>query len=131
VIFCSSGTTGNVKMMVTDGKALCNQICGALDMPKETPDILHPGKSNVLAMIPFHHIFGFTAVFLWYTFYGKCIVYPSSMANTDIQNAIVKGKCTHIYSVPLFWDAIAQRVLRLAAQGGQRNEADSSRYDRL
>lgn len=122
VIFCSSGTTGNVKMMVTDGKALCNQICGAIDMPKETKDILHPGKSNVLAMIPFHHVFGFTAVFLWYTFYGKCIVYPSSMASNDIQNAIVKGKCTHIYSVPLFWDAIAQKVLRLAAQGGQRNE---------
>jgi long-subunit acyl-CoA synthetase (AMP-forming) len=122
VIFCSSGTTGAVKMMVTDGKALCYQIAGAIDMPKESVTILHPGKSNVLAMIPFHHIFGFTAVFLWYTFYGKCIVYPSSMGSKDIISAIKKGKVTHIYSVPLFWDAIAQNVLRSAAQGGQRNQ---------
>ena len=115
VIFCSSGTTGAVKMMVTDGKALCHQICGSLDMPKESPTILHPGKTNILAMIPFHHIFGFTAVFLWYTYYGKNIVYPSSMASTDLLNAIRKGHVTHIYSVPLFWDSIAQTVLRSAA----------------
>ncbi|MCI2111338.1 MAG: AMP-binding protein [Bacilli bacterium] len=123
VIFCSSGTTGAVKMMVTDGKALCHQICGSLDMPKESPTILHPGKTNILAMIPFHHIFGFTAVFLWYTYYGKNIVYPSSMASTDLLNAIRKGRVTHIYSVPLFWDSIAQTVLRSAAQGGQKSEA--------
>jgi len=122
VIFCSSGTTGTIKMMVTDGKALANQICGALDLAKESNTIIHPGKINILAMIPFHHIFGFTAVFLWYTYYGKNIVYPSSLASTDIANAISKGRVTHIYSVPLFWDSIAQKVLRQAAQGGQRNE---------
>lgn len=122
VIFCSSGTTGAVKMMVTDGKALCSQIAGALDMPKETATILHPGKTNILAMVPFHHIFGFTAIFLWYTFYGKNLVYPVSMGSADIVSAIKKAKITHIYSVPLFWDATAQKVLRQAAQGGQRSE---------
>jgi len=122
VIFCSSGTTGTIKMMVTDGKALANQICGSLDLAKESTTIMNPGKINILAMIPFHHIFGFTAVFLWYTFYGKNIVYPSSLASTDISNAISKGRVTHIYSVPLFWDAIAQKVLRQAAQGGQKTE---------
>ena len=44
-----------------------------------TLDILHPGTLNLLAMIPFHHIFGFVAVFLWYTYYGGAIVFPSSM----------------------------------------------------
>ncbi|MFA6620692.1 MAG: AMP-binding protein [Bacilli bacterium] len=118
VIFCSSGTTGDAKMMVTDGEALSFQIAGALDMPKETLDILHSGKSNILSMIPLHHIFGFTAVFLWYTFYGKAIVYPTSMSTNDLFMAIKKAPVTHLYSVPMFWDAVAQKVQRSAALKG-------------
>lgn len=122
VIFCSSGTTGEAKMMVTDGKALCAQIMGALDMPQETRFILHPGRSNVLAMIPLHHIFGFTAVFLWYTFYGKALVYPTSMATRDLFVAIREAPVTHLYSVPLFWDSVAQNVTRQAALKGEKTK---------
>mgnify|MGYP002515360000 FL=1 len=121
VIFCSSGTTGNVKMMVSDGNAMCNQIAAALDMPNETCTIMHPGKIRNLAMIPFHHIFGFVAVFLWYTFYGKALVYPSSSSNRDVLNAIKIGRCTHIYSVPLFWDAVAQKAQRTIELGNPKN----------
>jgi long-subunit acyl-CoA synthetase (AMP-forming) len=120
VIFCSSGTTGDAKMMVTDGEALCNQVAGALNMPQETLDILHAGKSNVLAMIPLHHIFGFTAVFLWYTFYGKAMVYPTTMSTSDLFAAIKKAPVTHLYSVPMFWDAVAQKVERSAALKGDK-----------
>ena len=115
VIFCSSGTTGDVKLMVFNGKNLCYQICCSLDMPKETKDIMYPksmGKVKNLAMVPFHHIFGFVAVFLWYSFYGNTLVYPASLAPTDIQGICQKAKVTHVYSVPLFWDSLAQGVTR-------------------
>ncbi len=121
VIFCSSGTTGNAKMMISDGNAMCHQIACALDLPSESLTIMHPGRIRNLAMIPFHHIFGFVAVFLWYTFYGKAIVYPSSSSNRDVINAIRIGRCTHIFSVPLFWDAIAQKAQRTAALGKQKD----------
>ena len=39
VIFCSSGTTGDVKMMIYNGENFVNQICCALDMPEESLDI--------------------------------------------------------------------------------------------
>ena len=68
VIFSSSGTTGDVKLMVFNGENLCNQICCSLEMGKVTEDIMYPeklGKLKLLAMSPFHHIFGFVAVFLW------------------------------------------------------------------
>ena len=71
VIFSSSGTTGDVKLMVFNGENLCNQICCSLEMGKETMDLMYPdkmGKLKILAMIPFHHIFGFVAVFLWFSF---------------------------------------------------------------
>ena len=121
VIFCSSGTTGDVKLMIFNGENLCHQICASLNMPKETKDIMYPksfGKIKILAMIPFHHIFGFVAVFLWYSFYGTTIVFPTSTTPSDILGICQKVGITHVYSVPLFWDAIAQNVTRSAAMAG-------------
>lgn len=113
VIFCSSGTTGEAKMMIYNGRNLCHQIMASLDMPESTVDLMYPSKDlRILAMLPFHHIFGFVAVFLWYTFYGKTLVYPSSLATTDLLYAAKKGKVTHLYSVPLFWDGVAQTLTR-------------------
>lgn len=110
VIFCSSGTTGEVKLMVYNGENLVHQICCSLEMAKTSKDIMYPkkmGKIKILAMIPFHHIFGFVAVFLWYTYYGKALVFPKSLASNDIRNICQKVGVSHIYSVPLFWDSLA------------------------
>ena len=125
VIFSSSGTTGDVKLMIFNGENLCNQICCSLEMGKETEDIMYPdkmGKVKILAMIPFHHIFGFVAVFLWYTFYGKTLVFPASNAPSDIQSICQKRGVTHVYSVPLFWDSLSQSVSRKAALEGANKQ---------
>ena len=115
VIFSSSGTTGDAKLMVFNGENFVHQICCSLDMGKESLDIMYPnkyGKVKILAMIPFHHIFGFVAVFLWYTFYGKTLVFPKSNTPTDILSICQKVGITHVYSVPLFWDSLALSVTR-------------------
>ena len=122
VIFCSSGTTGDVKLMVYNGEALCHQICIAVDMDKETNDIMYPkrcGQIKSLAMIPFHHIFGFVAVFLLYTYFGKTLVFPTSNSPTEILSLCQKANVTHVFSVPLFWDALAQGLERKAALAGE------------
>ena len=115
VIFCSSGTTGDAKMMIFSGRNLVAQITASLSIPERTVDLMYPSPIRNLAMLPFHHIFGFVAVFLWFTYYGKTLVYPSSLATSDILYACQKGKCTHIFSVPLFWDGVAQTVSRTVA----------------
>lgn len=118
VIFCSSGTTGDVKLMVYNGENLCNQINAATDLAETSKDILYPkkfGDMRLLAMIPFHHIFGFVAVFFWYFFYGAELVFVRSLAPSEIMEMCQKRKVTHIYSVPLFWDNIAQSLERKKA----------------
>ena len=115
VIFSSSGTTGDAKLMVFNGENFVNQICCSLDMPKESMDIMYPkkaGKIKILAMIPFHHIFGFVAVFLWYTFYGTTLVFPKSNTPSDLLMICQKVGITHVYSVPLFWDSLALSLKR-------------------
>ena len=122
VIFCSSGTTGEVKMMVFNGENLCHQICASIKMPEETKDLMYPnsiGKLKILAMIPFHHIFGFVAVFLWFTFYGKTLVFPASNTPNDLLYICRKRGVTHVFSVPLLWDSLAQQLLRKAAMQGE------------
>ena len=115
VIFSSSGTTGDAKLMVFNGQNFVNQVCCSLDMPDESLDIMYPrkaGKIKILAMIPFHHIFGFVAVFLWYTFYGTTLVFPKSNTPTDLLSICQKVGITHVYSVPLFWDSLALSIKR-------------------
>ncbi len=115
VIFCSSGTTGAIKMMVMHGKNLCAQIMSSVNIPEESTTLMHPGNIRILAMIPFHHIFGFVAVFLWFTFYGKTLVYPNSISSSDVLKAVRQAKCTHLFSVPVFWDSAAQQFQRSVA----------------
>lgn len=120
VIFCSSGTTGNVKLMVFDGANLCQQIAASLDMPNTTNDIMYPGELNIVAIIPFHHIFGFVAVFLWYTFYGKNIVFVKDLSPKEVTTTCQRCGVTHVYSVPLFWDSLAQSIIRKADLEGPK-----------
>ena len=118
VIFCSSGTTGDVKLMVFNGENLCHQILAALDFAETTKDLLYPksmGPLRVLAMIPFHHIFGFIATFLWYFYYGANFVFVRSLAPSEVQSVSQKCKVTHVFSVPLFWDSLAQGLERKKA----------------
>ena len=125
VIFCSSGTTGNVKLMVFDGENLCNQIGAALDFQETSKDLLYPksmGPLRVLAMIPFHHIFGFIATFLWYFYFGANFVFVRSLAPSEVQSAAQKFKVTHVFSVPLFWDSIAQGLERKRALEPQNKQ---------
>ncbi|MFA7378573.1 MAG: AMP-binding protein [Bacilli bacterium] len=123
VIFCSSGTTGEAKMMVFNGNNLCHQIYAAYGMPETTRDIMYPGTINIMALVPFHHIFGFVAVFLWYTFFGKNILFIKSLAPNEVLTTAQRLSATHIYCVPLFWDSLAQNIVRKVALEGPKKAA--------
>ena len=126
VIFSSSGTTGDAKLMIFNGENFVHQICCSLDMGKESVDIMYDkkcGKVKILAMIPFHHICGFVAVFLWYTFYGKTLVFPKSNTPSDLLTICQKVGITHVYSVPLFWDSLALSLKRKFALQSEDKQA--------
>jgi acyl carrier protein len=108
VAFCTSGTTGDSKIYIYNGEALSYQLNAAFEMPQTTEDIMYDGDIRLLAIIPFSHIFGFVAVFLWYTFFGMTIVFPRSNAPKDLVDACKNHQCTHVYAVPMFWDNVAK-----------------------
>jgi acyl carrier protein len=114
VAFVTSGTTGEPKICVHDGVAICHQINAARRMPDRTKDIMYPdaeGPLKNLALLPFHHIFGFVAVFLWYTFFGRTIVYPENLAPQTLFDTCKRHRVTHIFAPPLLWNNV-YRVLK-------------------
>ena len=130
-IFSSSGTTGDAKLIVFNGENFVYQIFSCLEMPKTSMTIMVPnkyGKCKLLAMIPFHHIFGFVAVFLWYTFFGKTLIFPKSNTPSDIVMICQKVGVTHVYSVPLFWDSLALTVKRKFAMQSEDKQKLLEKY---
>lgn len=113
IIFCTSGTTGEPKLLAYDGKAMIGQMRGFSNFPLESKTFVYPkemGKTIMLAMVPFHHIFGFTVVFLLYVQWGATLVFPLTLAPTDIKSICQKVGVTHIFSVPLFWNSIVKEL---------------------
>ena len=111
VAFCTSGTTSDSRIFVYTGENLTAQVLSALDMPSENRTIMYDkrdGKIRLLVIIPFAHIFGFIANFLWYSFFGQCFVLPKTISSEEITKCCKKYKVSHIYSVPLFFEAIAK-----------------------
>jgi acyl carrier protein len=120
IAFCSSGTTDMPQIFVYDGECMSYQIESARMMPRETADIMYPNNCGMvknLAFLPFHHIFGFVAVFLWYTFFGRTLVYVAEMEPKSIQNTCRRLGVTHIYGVPVLWNSLAKNIIRRSQSG--------------
>jgi len=119
VFFCSSGTTGTPKILGFSGKNICHQISAARDLPRHTQDIMYPhsmGELKNLALLPFYHVFGFVAVFLWYTFFGRTLVFLSSPHPRQILAICKRLKVTHVFSVPLLWNEVARSIVHSMEQ---------------
>lgn len=114
VIFCSSGTTGDIKLMVFDGYNMLNQLNASKKMPEENLNILYPQSIRplrIIGLIPFHHIFAFVAIFLWYSFYGSTIVFTDFQDPVTLIKEIRELKVTHVYHVPLFYEVFAKNFI--------------------
>ena len=120
VALCTSGTTSTPKVYVYDEKAICDQVLLGEYVYNNNKDIIHDGVIKQLAFLPFHHIFGFIAVYMWYSFFGKTIVYIKNKTAEVILSACKTHKVTHIYAVPLLWNNVAKGILRKAKMQGEQ-----------
>jgi len=112
VAMCTSGTTSTSKIFVYNGYALSKQILNAEQVYKINPLLMNDGEIRILAFLPLNHIFGFFAVYLWYSFFGKTLVYLKNRTPNAIFEACKKHKVTHIYAVPLLWNNLANNIVK-------------------
>lgn len=122
VIFMSSGTSENVKLCVYNGRRLSHQIFNTTDILSKNKLIRnhYDGFIKQLTFLPFYHVFGFIACYLWFAFFGRTFVYLKSLDGETILNTIKKHKVTHLFAVPMLWEKIEQAAYGTIKQRGSK-----------
>lgn len=105
----TSGTTGASRVFLYRGSTIAAHILSyqeAKRLNNEMPfDEELPCK--LLAFLPFHHVFGFSVIYILYSITGKTIVYLRDRGVQTILSACRDHRVTHLYCVPLFFNALA------------------------
>ena len=110
----SSGTTSNIKICAYSAVEIINILSQSRRIIKDNPLVKrhYEGELKLLAFLPFYHIFGFVAVYLWFSFYARTFVKLNDFNPSTIQSTIRRHKVTHIFAVPLFWQKVYDSAIR-------------------
>ena len=120
VLFMSSGTSDKVKLCAYNGENFYYQVCDSANIIANCPDIKrhYEGELKQLVLLPLCHVFGFIAVYLWFGFFSRTFVFPKDLDPATIQRTVKKHKVTHIFAVPMVWEAVAKAARsRIKARG--------------
>ncbi|MBQ3899084.1 MAG: AMP-binding protein [Lachnospiraceae bacterium] len=121
VVLMSSGTSSHVKLCIYNGETMYYQICDSARIIKECKQIKahYEGALKQLTFLPFYHIFGLVAVFMWFGFFNRSFVFLKDFSSETILNTVRRHKVTHIFSIPLLWNTIYETVVRTAKERGE------------
>ena len=122
IFFMSSGTSGKVKLCAYNGENLYYQICDSANIISTCPDIKrhYRGELKQLVLLPLCHVFGFIAVYLWFGFFSRTFVFPKDLNPSTIQRTVKKHEVTHIFAVPMVWDAVAKAAMNKIRARGEK-----------
>ncbi len=120
VIFMSSGTTDNVKLCAYTAENFYYQVGNSVDIVKKCPQIAkhYDGELKILTLLPFYHVFGFIAVYLWFGFFSRTFVFLKNLTPKTIQSTVKRHNVTHIFAVPLVWESVYRAAKRTVRNRG-------------
>lgn len=124
IILMSSGTSLNLKLCVYKGKNICEQIYNTKDIIKRSKLIKshYEGKIRILTFLPFYHVFGLVACYMWFAFFSRTFVLLKDLSGETILNTVKKHKVTHIFAVPMLWEKVEQATRKKIKDRGERLE---------
>ena len=122
IALSTSGTSGKFTSVIYDGKSICEQLYNSYDLIIEQPKLADSYHGNIrhLLFLPLYHIFGLTAVFLWYSFFGRTFIIPKSLDSDSLKFAITYHEATHIFAVPIFWNKACKTLLNEVNKEGPK-----------
>lgn len=121
----SSGTSDRVKVCEYTGEEFYLAISDSTKIIAECPAIKkhYNGQLKLLAFLPFCHIFGLVAVYLWFGFFSRTFVFLKDYAPATIMDTIRRHEVTHIFAVPLFWNKVYEEAMKAIKARGEATEA--------
>ncbi len=123
--FSSSATSMKEVICFYSGQQIAAQIMNFKSIVKENRRIAahYKGQLKQLAFLPFYHVFGLFAVFFWFTFFGRTLVFLRDYSADTIVKTCRRHGVTHIFAVPMLWHTVEKQVWSEAAKQGPKKEA--------
>lgn len=119
--FLSSGTN-SVKICTFSSKELIEIIYNSNYVLKKNKRIKkhYQGELKLLTVLPFYHIFGFVAVYLWFGFFSRTFVTLNDLKPMTVKRTIQRHHVTHIFAVPLFWSTVYNQAIKTIQKRGEK-----------
>lgn len=124
IALSTSATSLNEVVCFYTGKEFSQQLLNTEDVLKQNKRIsrFYHGNLKQLAFLPFYHIFGLVAVYFWFTYFGRTIVFLKDYAPDTILNTVRKHEVTHIFAVPMLWHTIEKQFYKQLRQEGEKKQ---------
>ena len=121
IMVMSSGTSTNVKICAYTAEEFYCQIQGSYSIIQKCTQVKrhYEGQLKLLAFLPFYHIFGLVAVYVWFALFSRTFVRLNDMQPQTVTNTIKRHKVTHIFAVPLFWETVYEQAMRTIRERGE------------
>jgi len=118
----TSATTLKRKIVFYTGLELSNQILNVKEVLRCNKQVKKHYKNQLklLVFLPLYHIFGLIAVYIWFCFFGRTLVFLKDYSSNTILSTIKMNKVTHVFSVPLFWHTIEKEILKEVSKKPQK-----------
>ena len=113
----TTATTQNYKICIYSGKDISHQVLNTKNIVALNPMIreTYKGQIKQLCFLPFYHIFGLVATYLWFSVFGRVFVFLKDYSSETILKTIRRHEVTHIFAVPLLWNTITREVRKSVA----------------
>ena len=120
----TSATTLREKIIFFSGNEIAAQILNCKQVLKENKQVKmhYKGRLKQLVFLPLYHIFGFMATYMWFSYFGRTMVFLKDYSSETILHTIRKHEVTHIFAVPLFWNTIEREILKGVKQKGKEKK---------
>ncbi|MFH1708956.1 MAG: MFS transporter [Planctomycetota bacterium] len=112
-IIFTSGTTGDPKgVMLSEANFMANVSF------LHTYRGLMSDRDVMLAMLPLHHVYGFTCTFLAPMLIGGTIVFPKTLSGTEIAAAVQARGVTLLVAIPQVLNLFHKKIFDAAGKAG-------------
>ena len=127
IVLMTSGTSLKVKLCVYTGENMYYQIMDSARIIRESKRMKrhYKGALKQLVFLPLYHIFGLVAVFMWFAYFSRTLVFMRDYSPSTILNTVRRHEVTHIFAVPVLWNRIYEEVIR------EVRRRDDGSYEKL
>ncbi len=122
ILVMSSGTTEHVKVCAYSAEEFYYQISDSYSIIQSCKQVKkhYRGNLKLLAFLPFYHVFGLIAMYIWFAFFSRTFVHLADLSPQTIVNTIKRHQVTHIFAVPLFWEKVYAEAIRGIRDRGEK-----------